>query len=88
MKQITIKSCLECPLIKTCKQWKKLKPKQRLILTLSPSVGDFILKDCPLEDSTKNDSLMLGCLNQVGVNNWSGYEEALRLKEEYLNETK
>lgn len=51
MKIIKVISCDDCPYNGTCKAWKSLTRKQRVIMTISTSVPQgFILKNCHLED--------------------------------------
>ena len=45
---IVVASCDGCPFKGKCKPWKKMTSKQRVTLALSTSVGNFILKGCPL----------------------------------------
>jgi hypothetical protein len=53
-KMIIISDCMECYLIKDCKAWKKLTPKQKFTLKYGVDVGKFILKDCPLDNVPSN----------------------------------
>jgi hypothetical protein len=49
-KQIIVEKCDDCPYNGGCAAWKKLTGKQRVTLAIGVGVGDFILKDCHLED--------------------------------------
>lgn len=48
---IVISDCIECPIIKDCKAWKNLTPKQKFTLKCGVGIGKFILKDCPLDNA-------------------------------------
>lgn len=50
MKIIKIDSCLKCPLIKDCKNFKALKKSVRFSLLYGVDVKCGILKTCKLED--------------------------------------
>ena len=54
-KIIKINCCLDCPLIKDCKAWQRITPKQRFALSCSRGIKEFILKDCPLDDLENDD---------------------------------
>jgi len=50
---IIITDCMECPKISKCKAWNKLTSKQKFTLKTKIGISKFILKDCPLEEYTK-----------------------------------
>ena len=50
-KMIVISDCMEYPIIKDCKAWKNLTPKQKFTLKCGVGIGKFILKDCPLDNA-------------------------------------
>ena len=47
---IEVNSCVECPIIGDCAEWKKLTKQQRFIVTCGVGVNVSILKTCPLLD--------------------------------------
>lgn len=49
-KKIVVTKCLSCPLWGKCYACKKLTKRERFIITFGNGVGDFILKDCHLEN--------------------------------------
>lgn len=46
-KYIKVEGCLDCPKIKTCKEWKKLTPQQRFSMKVGFGTI-FVLRNCPL----------------------------------------
>lgn len=50
-KIIIVTDCLECPLVTSCAQFKKLTPKQRFYLKTAVGLTNAILKTCPLDDA-------------------------------------
>jgi hypothetical protein len=53
-KMIVISDCMECPIIKDCKAWENLTPKQKFTLKCGVGIGKFILNDCPLDNAPLN----------------------------------
>lgn len=49
-KIIVVTSCDDCPFNGACPAWKKLTSEQRISLTLGVGIGDFVLRECHLED--------------------------------------
>ena len=50
-KKIIIESCQKCIISHDCKHFKKLKPKEKLMLLCGVGVVGVFHKDCPLEDN-------------------------------------
>ena len=50
-KMIIIEDCMECPKVGKCSAWKKLTTKQKFVLKTGVGIGQFILKDCELENA-------------------------------------